>query len=194
MNKYARRKILYVYSICALLFLSGCSSFSETTKDISNAVNSIQNDVTENTSSDPFKFFERAYKEGESYINSADDIELKCTDGKSKNYSFTYNGEKYTAVYIKDNWHINNSYKIRNKKDITYICEALIAVHPIHGADMKSYRSAEDMMDEWVKHNVVYDYLPEGSSWKNQAKDVDLNPADQGKSIKEMYESRVNEL
>ena len=59
---------------------------------------------------------------------------------------------------------------------------------------MKSYRSAEDMMDEWVKHNVVYDYLPEGSSWKNQAKDVDLNPADQGKSIKEMYESRVNEL
>ena len=57
---------------------------------------------------------------------------------------------------------------------------------------MKSYRTAEDMMEEWVIHNIAYDYLPDGNTWKSHAKDVDLNPADQGKSLKEMYEEKVN--
>ena len=58
---------------------------------------------------------------------------------------------------------------------------------------MKSYRASDDMVNEWVYHNIAYDYLPADSSLKKHAKDVDLNPADQGKSLKQMYESKMDE-
>jgi len=182
-----RKKIIVLIMFLPLL-LSGCTNIKETKKTIKNVVN----EVNERTSSDPFEYLELTYKEGESYISSSEDIALKSEDNKEKNYIFTYNNEQYSAVYTKDNWHITDSYKIKNKRDITLICEALIGVHPIHGADKKSYRTAEDMMYEWVQHNIAYDSLPDGNSWKSHAKDVDLNPEDQGKSLKEMYESRVN--
>lgn len=206
------KKVIKIFSIiiimidCIFIF-SGCNitgiikdeknKKSEINNYINNNINKVQDSInTDSTSqesnTDIFSMLESRYKEGESYILSKDEIGLSNTDGKGKNYSFNYNNETYTAVYTKDNWHINNSYKIKNKKDITLICEALNDVHKVHGKDMKSYRTAEDMMEEWVIHNIAYDYLPEENNWKSHAKDVDLNPADQGKSLKEMYEEKVN--
>ena len=112
-------------------------------------------------------------------------------DGKGKNYVFTYNGTEFTAIYTKDNWKVIDSYLIESEEDITAICEVLIAEHPIHGKDMESYRTAEDMAYEWLQHNLAYTFLPDGNRWKVKAKDVDLNPADQGLSFDEIYERQT---
>lgn len=119
------------------------------------------------------------------------DINLRDTDGNGKNYLFTYDGEDYSAVYTKENWKIYDSYKISNTEDITIICEALISVHPIHGSDMQSYRTAEDMAYEWLQHNIAYQFLADDSPWKEHTRDVDLDPKDQGKSFADMYEDRT---
>lgn len=129
--------------------------------------------------------------ENEDVLISTEKINLYDLDGKGKNYSFTYKGTSYTATYSKDNWHIVDSYKITDKKDIAIICQALIEVHPIHGRDMLSYRTVEDMVYEWTQHNIAYYILPEDNKWRKNAKDVDLDPADQGRSLAEMYESRT---
>ena len=71
------------------------------------------------------------------------------------------------------------------------ICQALIDIHPIHGSDMISYRTSDDMVYEWLQHNFAYSVLPDDNLWKNNAKDVDFDPQDQGKSIKEIYEDRT---
>ena len=126
-----------------------------------------------------------------SVLKSTRDINLRDIDGKGTNYLFTYKNEDFTAIYTKDNWKIKNSYKITNGQDIAYICKALIDVHPIHGKDMKSYRTVDDLVYEWQQHNLAYNMLPDDNSWKSHAKDVDLDPADQGKSIAEIYEART---
>ena len=126
-----------------------------------------------------------------SVLKSTRDINLRDIDGKGTNYLFTYKNEDFTAIYTKDNWKIKNSYKITNGQDIAYICKALIDVHPIHGKDMKSYRTVDDLVYEWQQHNLAYMILPDDNSWKSHAKDVDLDPADQGKSIAEIYEART---
>ena len=56
---------------------------------------------------------------------------------------------------------------------------------------MVSYRTADDMAYEWVQHNLAYEILPEGNSFRNSAKDVDLDPRDQGMSLVEIYEDRT---
>lgn len=119
------------------------------------------------------------------------DIEIVDIDGKQINYSFEYRNETYNAIYTVDNWQIINSYKITNQNDITVICENLIEIHKIHGSDMISYRTAKDMAYEWLQHNIAYAILPESNSFKQSAKDVDLDPRDQNKSLKEMYEDRT---
>ena len=58
---------------------------------------------------------------------------------------------------------------------------------------MVSYRDAEDMAYEWLQHNLAYKLLPETSSWKENVKDVDLNPEDQGKSLLELYKDRTGQ-
>lgn len=121
-------------------------------------------------------------------LSSVNDINFHDVDGASKNYSFTYNGSDFQAVYTTDNWKVRDSYLITNNDDITIICEALIGAHPVHGKDMVSYRTKEDMAYEWQQHNLAYTFLPEGNRWKNKAKDVDLNPEDQGLSFDEIYE------
>lgn len=126
-----------------------------------------------------------------SVLSSTKDINLRDLDGKKTNYSFTYKNQDFSAKYTKDNWHIKNSYKITNAKDIGIICQALIEVHLIHGKDMKSYRTVDDLVYEWQQHNLAYNILPDDNSWKEHAKDVDLNPADQGKSLAEIYEART---
>lgn len=124
-------------------------------------------------------------------LQSVDDLSLKDVNNKKTNFTFIYMNEVFNATYTKDNWHIENSYKINNKNDITIICKALTDIYPIHGKDMKSFRTIDDLVYEWKLHNIAYDFLPEDSSWKENARSVDLNPEDQGRSIEEIYETRT---
>lgn len=121
---------------------------------------------------------------------AGNDIQLRNTDGNGSQYVFTYHDKEYQAVYTEDNWKIVNSYEISDPADMVRICEALKAVHPIHSADMKAWRTAEDMAYEWRQHNIAYSILPESSEWKKSARDVDINPTDQGKSIYDFYIDR----
>ena len=130
-------------------------------------------------------------EENVSVLSSGKDINLRDIDGKKTNYLFTYKNQDFSAKYTKDNWHITDSYKITDAEDIGIICQALIDVHPIHGKDMKSYRTVDDLVYEWQQHNLAYNLLPDDNSWKSHAKDVDLDPADQGRSLKEIYEART---
>ena len=124
-------------------------------------------------------------------LSSPEDIALKCMDDEGSYYSFTYDGMDFTAVYTEENWKIIDSYRVTYISDMMIICEALIAEHPIHGVDMVSFRTPEDMANEWMMHNAAYAVLPEGSEWISHAKDVDLDPYDQGKSFIEIYEDRT---
>ena len=124
-------------------------------------------------------------------LKSIEDISLHDIDGKESNYLFTYNGVEFTVKYTKDNWKIYNSYLITNSNDMEIICNALLDIHPIHGKDKTSYRTAQDMVYEWEQHNVAYVIIPSGSKWNNMAKDVDFNPEDQGRSLEEMFDLRV---
>lgn len=131
----------------------------------------------------------RAEEQG--ILISSGEIGLYDTDGGGMNYSFTYNGETFSAVYTAENWKIVDSYKITNSADMKFICEALIAVHPLHGKDYQSFRTADDMVFEWQEHNSAYFMLPEDSEWKKNVKDVDFNPEDQGKTGVEMALDRL---
>ena len=131
-------------------------------------------------------------KSGSGTLKSTEDINLQDVDGKGKNYKFTYNGEEFTAKFSVDTWKIIDSYKITNQIDIAIICQALINEHSIPSKDRTSYRTIKDLVYEWVQHNVAYRILPDDNSWKKNAKDVDLDPDDQGRSLQEMYEARTN--
>ena len=126
-------------------------------------------------------------------LSSPEDIGLTDIDGGNTNFEFTYAGEVFTAQYTPDNWKIIDSYRIVNTNDMKIICRALIEVNPIHGSDMQSYRTAEDLAYEWTQHNIAYELLPEDSEWKSHAKDVDLNPEDQDKGLYELFLSRTGE-
>lgn len=124
-------------------------------------------------------------------LSSTADINLRDPEGKDKNYVFDYDGEEYSAVYWSEHWKVLDSYKINSADDMIIICQALIDVHPVHGSDMESYRTAEDMAYEWLQHNLAYAILPDDNSWKSHSKDVDFNPEDQGKTFYEIYEQRT---
>lgn len=124
-------------------------------------------------------------------LQSVDDLLLKNVDGKKTKFTFIYENEVFNATYTKDNWHIEDSYKINNKNDITIICKALTDIYPIHGKDMKSFRTIDDLVYEWLQHNIAYNFLPEDSPWIDNARSVDLDSEDQGRSIKEIYEART---
>lgn len=130
-------------------------------------------------------------EEEKGLLESAEDIQLTDVDGWETNYTFIYDGETYNAVYTPDNWKIIDSYKITSEADMVIICGALAEVHPVHGCDGESFREPEDMAYEWVQHNIAYEILPDDNSWKANAKDVDINPADQNKSLYEMYKSKT---
>ncbi len=124
-------------------------------------------------------------------LSSTSDINLRNTDGAGVQYAFDYKGEEFHAQYLYDCWTIYDSYKITNNSDMKIICQALIDVHPVHGRDMTSYRTADDMAYEWEQHNLAYKYLPDDSPWRESAGNVDLDPYDQGRSFKEIYEDRT---
>ena len=120
-----------------------------------------------------------------------EDLALTDLTGAKSDYAFIYDGNPYLAKYTPDNWEIIDSYKITNTGDMAVICQALINEHPIHGRDMVSYRTADDMAYEWEQHNVVYYLLPEDNRWIESVKSVDFDPEDQGKSYEELYEDRT---
>ena len=124
-------------------------------------------------------------------LSSPADVELIPTDDYGQGYVFTYAGEEFVAYFDTYSWRVYDSYRINNHDDIVMICQALLDVHPVYGADWESLRTAEDMAYEWEQHNIVYALLPEDSPWRADVKDVDLDPDDQGKSFQEMYESRT---
>ncbi len=124
-------------------------------------------------------------------LTSAADINLSSADGGTKNYTFTYDGETYKAKHTADHWTIYDSYKINSKSDMMIICQALIDLYPVHGSDMVSYRTAEDMTFEWQQHNIGYIFLGKKSEWASHLKDVDFDPSDQGKTFDEIYKDRT---
>ena len=124
---------------------------------------------------------------------SSTDVVLIPTDDYACGYVFSYGGEEFVAYFDTYSWRVYDSYKITNHNDIVAICQALINVHPVYGADWESWRTAEDMAYEWEQHNLAYQMLPANSHWRDDAKDVDLDPYDQGKSFRELYESRTGE-
>ncbi len=122
-------------------------------------------------------------------LSSTDDINLTSSD--DKNYTFYYDGQVYTAIRTTDHWKIKNSYNITNEADMLIICQALIDLYPIHGSDMISYRTPEDMVYEWHVHNIAYALLPDDDEMKPHVRDVDFNPEDQGRSFDEIYEAHT---
>ena len=162
------KKILYI--VLVVFLLVGCSDEKAKVDEPTNKEEVVEQDNT-NTG----------------YI--VDDIKIKKIN--SSNYEFVYRDETFKVYYIPDMWKIYDSYKITNSNDIKIISQALIDIHPIHGIDMTSYRTAADMAYEWMQHNLAYEILPAGNSFKNSAKDVDLDPKDQGKSLVQMYEDRT---
>lgn len=127
-----------------------------------------------------------------SILGSTEDVSLVPTDDYAQGYVFEYDGEQFTAYFDTYSWRVYDSYKITNHDDIVIICQALINEHPVYGSDWESYRTPEDMAFEWEQHNLAYTMLPEDSHWRDDARHVDLDPYDQGKSVTEIYESRTN--
>jgi len=130
---------------------------------------------------------------GAGELSSVDDVALVPTDDYGCGYTFSYGGEEFTAYFDTYSWRVYDSYKITNHSDIVTICQALINEHPVYGADWESWRTADDMAYEWEQHNLAWQMLPANSHWRDDAKDVDLNPDDQGKSFRDLYESRTGE-
>lgn len=124
-------------------------------------------------------------------LTDPSDIDLRDTDGNGRNYEFSYDGESFTAIYTTDNWKVIDSYRITGKSDLVIICRALSDEHPVHGSDMESYRTPEDMAYEWQIHSMAYLLLPDEDPLKSHAKDVDLDPRDQGRSLEEIYKDRT---
>ena len=162
---------------------------SESEYDGTNELTETESDGESPVSDNSLETAAEAEKSGK--LSSVEDIELHAVDETGKNYAFSYNQEEFSARYTPDNWKIVDSYKITDTDDITIICQALSDVHPVHGRDMESFRAPEDMAFEWLQHNIAYALLPDDSPWKRNAKDVDLNPADQNKTFEEMYEDRT---
>ena len=122
-------------------------------------------------------------------LKSTADINLRAAgDGY---YYFTYNGEDYKALYSYNTWTIYDSYKITNKKDMKIICQALSDEHQVPSRDGQSYRTAEDMAYEWDQHNKIHMVAPEDSATRERTRNVDLDPEDQGKTYKDLYNENL---
>ncbi|MBR0085067.1 MAG: hypothetical protein IJL97_00810, partial [Lachnospiraceae bacterium] len=151
-----KKRFVIIYLSCCILLLSlfcGCfEKVSETetaaeTQETSEAADTeteMQTAVPEASES-----VTEAAPAG--ILTSPEDIGLTNANGDGSNYTFTYGEEIFTAIYTTDNWKIIDSYRIDNSDDMKIICEALIAEHPVHGSDMQSYRTPEDMAYEWIQ-------------------------------------------
>ncbi len=124
-----------------------------------------------------------------SILSSAEDIALTTEDGT--NYRFSYGDLSFTAIFRNNTWQIRDSYRIENHEDLVLICQALSDAHPVPDKTYTGVRSAEDLAYEWEQHNLAFAVLPEGASWKENARHVDLNPEDQGKTLTDFLKERT---
>ena len=180
------KKLLFLIII---ILLAGYVFVHGIPEPIVNWVNDHKETTTEEYESEDVS--DDTDSESSGYLISTSDIGLTNYDGMGAKYYFTYKGEEFRTLYQNDCWTIYDSYKITNKADMKIICQALIDVHPVHGKDLSSYRTADDMAYEWEQHNIAYKYLPDDNSWKESAGNVDLDPYDQGRSFEEIYEDRT---
>ena len=164
---------------------------SDSSEELSNEDSSNADNSGSNTNKDDSNSSSKEENSSAGLLTSTADINLTSADGGTKNYTFVYDGETYKAKHTADHWTIYDSYKINSKSDMMIICQALIDLYPVHGSDMVSYRTAEDMTFEWQQHNIGYIFLGEKSEWASHLKDVDFDPADQGKSFDEIYKDRT---
>ena len=189
-----KKKIIFTFLVFVIVagicFIFDNMEYQETNKNIAanNSIEECNNNITNNkvTYNETKQNQENSIKEDKNSNNSNID-----TDGKQTTYTFIYKNETYSAILKNGCWKIIDSYKIKDTKHIKVICQALIDIHPVLGKDRISYRTAEDMVYEWVQHNLAYSMLSEESEFKGRAKDVDLDPDDQGKSFIEIYEDRT---
>ncbi len=201
MKQFSLKGLIIIFPLSVCLLLCGCSedifyirkyegsiSSWEYYKDPSAAGSTAAQPTETSAAAQPAE--NSATASAGSLLNSPEDIALHDTDGQGTHYAFTYAGASFQAIYSPDNWKVVDSCFITNAADIAVICEALRREHPIHGADLKSERTAEDMAYEWQQHNLAYSLLPSDSPYRADTKDVDINPADQGKSAYEMYLDR----
>lgn len=188
-------KIRLSLMLAACTLLTGCGSRTEASSSAETASQAARTQTTALTAepapAETAAASEPAEQDRSALLHVPEDIGLHDTDGEGSRYAFTYGGAEFSAVYTPDNWKIVDSYRITVHSDMVLICEALRQVHPVHGADLSSYREAEDMAYEWEQHNLAYELLPESSPYRKNAKDVDINPADQGKSVFEHYMDRA---
>ena len=173
-----------------------------TVSDEAGATDSIKDETTddgdETTETDtvsPLSRIEKTargsgYKEGEQVLSEPPEITYEYSDGYYEYYSFDYADEVFEVLHEYDNWKIFDSNKIRNSKDMQLICEALLDIYPVHGVDLESYRTPEDMAYEWIQHNIVYEMPLTDARYKESAANVDLDPGDQNKTIVEMFKDR----
>ena len=126
-------------------------------------------------------------------LGSPDELEIYDIDGGGWDYEFVYDGNTFEAIYTAEpeNWKIVDSYRIKNRSDMVTICTVLSGIHPIHSKDYENFRTPEDMAYEWEQHNLAYSILPKDNAWKENARDVDLDPEDQGKSLYELFKART---
>ena len=164
---------------------------AESTADIESSVIMPDESTTAEITEELITEMNKDSEEDDGILKSADDLGLYDIDGENVSFAFTYGDETFYAYYTPENWKIVDSYKINSMADMLIICQALIDIHPLHGNDGESYRTPKDMAYEWIQHNIAYKLLPDNDPWKYNAKDVDLNPADQGKSIYEMYKAKT---
>ena len=123
----------------------------------------------------------------EGLLTSAADLNITPQDDKGKDYTFTYDGKEYSAIHTADHWKILDSYDINNEPDMMIICQTLIDLHPIHGKDMVSFRTADDMVYEWEVHNLGYALVSDDDPMKSHLRHIDFDPRDQGCSFDEIY-------
>lgn len=191
------KKQLALLSAAVMSVLSGCNkvTFTENTAAVTTeavTVPTTEEAITTAAPTDATESITEFTAYDASLLSSPEDIGLYDTDGEGVNYSFSYGGEEFYALCEPENWHITDSYKIEDEDDILLICQALISVHPIHSADMQSYRAAEDMAFEWHQHNLAYNLLPDSYEWKSNARDVDLDSKDEGKGLLDFLMDRLD--
>lgn len=128
-----------------------------------------------------------SYEEGDMLLDDMPEILYSHSDGVYDYYTFAYGDGSFTVLQEYDNWKVFDSYRIRNSRDIELICRSFIALYPVHGRDLESYRTAEDMTYEWLQHNIAYGFAEDDDALRESAANVDLDPEEQDMNMLAIY-------
>ena len=193
--KFSVIAFAFLLTACAAETNDTLTQTSEETELSSDIVVTTDTGFAETTTSEKMSRIEElvrtaGYDEGEPKISDEPEVTFQYSDDDYDYYRFYYDGMAFEVLYEYDNWKIFDSYKIRNSKDMQLICNALIKIYPVHGIDLESYRTPEDMAYEWIEHNIVYEMPITDASLKDSAANVDLDPKDQNKTLFEILSGR----